>query len=418
MKNEKGFTFVEVMMAAGFTAVLSLSTMVVLARALEHQYVAMSVMHIEQIKQEMIRSLSDGKAWSKTIRFSSNVSSMTCLEPEASSRICTNDGTNLGEPIQDRPFILLDAGGNVIVDATNPSNGFTSQGANCSTFSVDGNDQCPFRFNLVWSAVCVVGECESPQIKVKADLLYTPGPGRKRTVFNVERHSIAAFYLSDPLVAMSPPPPSPPSADISSGCDKYIVPPGVTRLKVLAIGGGGGGSRSTPGCAYRHLSGAGGASVEAIVNVTPGEEIPYCIGAGGRAASGSGYTTKPNTCGSHKGKSGGTTYFGTYIVAKGGEYGQAWHYKNADGRGTPASKGGSYTTGAGVEIIGAQAGTSVKSLGACGGKAGLGMGAGACKGSTPGANYGGGGFGGDQYHYRMGPLASDGGPGRLLIEPL
>lgn len=75
----------------------------------------------------------------------------------------------------------------------------------------------------------------------------------------------------------------------SPGCHTYTVPAGIKKIKVTVVGGGGGGSRATPTCAYNMLSGAGGAGVIAIINVTPGQKINYCVGKGGDRPSGGGY---------------------------------------------------------------------------------------------------------------------------------
>ena len=213
------------------------------------------------------------------------------------------------------------------------------------------------------------------------------------------------------------------------GCFDYVVPPGVFRLRIVAIGAGGGGSRSTPGCAYMFLSGGGGASVVATVDVIPGDTIPYCVGIGGRRPLGTGWNASPRNCGDTSGGNGGDTYFGPYVRARGGAGGNGWHYKNEDRRGTPPSLGGTPSVGAGslgVTVISSNPGGTVSSRGACGGNAvipaneptlkGI-TGLGACSVSEPGGNYGGGGYGQVDSHYSTGD-ASAGADGYLSIEPL
>lgn len=224
----------------------------------------------------------------------------------------------------------------------------------------------------------------------------------------------------------------PPQVTLSNcvpGCFDYTVPPGVFRLRIVAIGAGGGGSRSTPGCAYMTLSGGGGASVVATVDVVPGDTIPYCVGIGGRRPLGTGWTTSPRNCGDFVGGNGGDTYFGGYLRARGGAGGNQWHYKNEDRRGTPPSLGGTPTVAAGtagVTVISSNPGGTVSSRGACGGNAVIPAnepalrditGLGACSVSAPGGNYGGGGFGQVNGHYSDGD-ASGGADGYLSIEPL
>lgn len=84
----------------------------------------------------------------------------------------------------------------------------------------------------------------------------------------------------------------------------FTVPTGITQLLVYAFGGGAGGGYSTAG-------GAGGCGA-ILLPVTPGQAIPYTVGAGGGGN------------GDFEGNSnGGTTTFGNpvtspYIVATGG----------------------------------------------------------------------------------------------------
>ncbi len=227
-----------------------------------------------------------------------------------------------------------------------------------------------------------------------------------------------------------------PPSDISfsgcvPGCFDYTVPNGVFTLRIVAIGAGGGGSRSTPGCAYVMLAGAGGATVVATVSVTPGDTIPYCVGIGGRKPLGAGWSASPRNCGDSAGGTGGDTYFGGYLRARGGSGGNGWHYKNEDRQGTPPSRGGTATVGAGTMGVGAisvnNGGTvSNRGNGVCGGNAfippgepalvGI-TGLGACNASNPGGQYGGGGYSRPDAHYSEGD-ASAGADGYMSIEPL
>lgn len=99
----------------------------------------------------------------------------------------------------------------------------------------------------------------------------------------------------------------------------WTVPDGVTTVYVSMCGGGGGGS-VIDGC-----GGGGGASIyRKPVTVTPGESIACTIGAGGlgnqsAATSDTSWVSKGNV----SGNDGGTTSFGSYLTAKGGERGYA-----------------------------------------------------------------------------------------------
>lgn len=174
----------------------------------------------------------------------------------------------------------------------------------------------------------------------------------------------------------------------------------MTAIKVVAVGAGGSGGRSTPTCYYQFLSGGGGAGVTAMVTVTPGQSLQYCVGAGGRQPTGGGYSS--GNCGDTGGFPGGDTYLGPaanpFVRAGGGAGGIGWHYSNGDGRGRPPTRGGTYTLGTGVTLLVGKDGGTVTTRGACGGDSGLAVdgansGKGACDANSPGVTYGGGGFG-------------------------
>lgn len=88
----------------------------------------------------------------------------------------------------------------------------------------------------------------------------------------------------------------------------FTVPPYVTRAKVTVIGGGGaGGTHATMPSGG---GGAGGWSVAVLPNCVPGQVIPVTVGAGGQSAQ------SPQN-----GQPGGTSAFGPYLAASGGQGG-------------------------------------------------------------------------------------------------
>lgn len=94
----------------------------------------------------------------------------------------------------------------------------------------------------------------------------------------------------------------------------FTVPDFIFKLRVQLWGGGAGGSTSSAGLA-KGGSGAGG-YVLSILDVTPGQMIPYTIGAGGAAGS--------------PGAAGGTSTFST-LTAGGGAAGATTIYPTAGG---------------------------------------------------------------------------------------
>ncbi len=177
----------------------------------------------------------------------------------------------------------------------------------------------------------------------------------------------------------------------------FTVPIGVTRVKVTVIGGGGAGGTHTT--IPSGGGGAGGQAIHVINGLTPGAVIPVTVGAGG----------VPWTGGSvGQGGSGGTSSFGAYVSATGGQGGG----------------GGSVVATAAGGGGGSAVGGDVNSGGSCGGdsiiqaaRGGDGGGPGAGRGTTgsvqgiPGQGYGGGGGGGGSSNTMGTGTGSPGGAG-------
>lgn len=77
-----------------------------------------------------------------------------------------------------------------------------------------------------------------------------------------------------------------PSPSIYTGSGSFVVPNGVSRIKVQTWGGGGGGGDSNAGG-----GGGGGGYAEAIVSVTAGNEFTLTVGSGGTPTNAGGNTT-------------------------------------------------------------------------------------------------------------------------------
>ena len=189
----------------------------------------------------------------------------------------------------------------------------------------------------------------------------------------------------------------------------FIVPCGVRRVRVLAVGGGSGGLNG-------RLGGGGSGYVSSgEIGVTAGQAVPVTVGSGGE-----GSTYKENN-GTQDSKAGGTSSFGAFLSAAGGEgrSGSA-NYRGAAG-GSGGGEGNGYSPGT------SGAGGTNGSNGSSGsGHWGVGLGQGAFPSHvlfirnrlTPGAGgrgvstthpyYGGGGGGGGILLNGSGPNAQAG----------
>lgn len=188
--NKFGFTLVELMITLGIGTVLMAAISTVLVQSTQQQTKAMGLIQIDLVRRNMIMALSSDQAWAKSI--SMNSTSMACL-----------NGTSACTPNNPQPFALYDEKNLIFDAATNSQNGLTLRGEPCPSASnpasfdlIHGNDNCPFRYDLKWSAACVLGQspdtCVDPQVLVSAKLLYRPGINK--IVISPARYSIAAYY--------------------------------------------------------------------------------------------------------------------------------------------------------------------------------------------------------------------------------
>ena len=168
----------------------------------------------------------------------------------------------------------------------------------------------------------------------------------------------------------------------------FVVPQGVSRLRVRAIGGGGGGGGNTSSGGAG--GGGGGGYAEGIYAVGPGQVLAVVVGGGGGGGV--------NNSGSASGNSGGTggaSSLGGFLSASGGIGGQG---SLAAGQGNSgpggAGSGGTVNMGGGTGNAGFNAGAA--GFGGHGGAAASGGGGGASSSGLPsgGAGPGGGGAGG------------------------
>jgi hypothetical protein len=184
----------------------------------------------------------------------------------------------------------------------------------------------------------------------------------------------------------------------------FVVPAGVSQVKVTAIGGGGaaGYHATLPGGG----GGQGGTAIDVIGGLVPGQVIAVGVGSGG---------VPPSSAGD--GGAGGTSSFGAYLSASGGGGGQG---------GTTAlfaTAGGAGGVGGGARIVQAGAmgcdGITVASRGGDGGGDGRGRGASGPVAGFAATGFGGGGGGGGTTTSTSNPVGSPGGagaPGRVIVE--
>jgi len=255
--SQSGFTLVETLVSIGIGTFLLGSIGALVAWTMQNQSHAMAVGQIEMMKQIILKNLDNDAAWMNTITKNSAAAKMDCL---VKLTPCTTTGAPGGPPMTDVNFALYDSGGKIYHDATDPAAGFDQRGNSCNGWSAAGNDQCPFRFDLKWSAVCAVGSCVAPQVMVSGTLLYRPSAGNpSRMILNPLNHSIHNHYVSPSACFAKTQIYNSPAGNPYS----FTVPANYNYMTVEAWGGGGGGagvSSIWTGCFPPAPGGAGTAS--------------------------------------------------------------------------------------------------------------------------------------------------------------
>jgi hypothetical protein len=193
------------------------------------------------------------------------------------------------------------------------------------------------------------------------------------------------------------------SMQVFTQSGNFIVPNGVSTVKVTVLGGGGsGGYHSTMPSGG---GGAGGRAKGIIASLTPGSVIPVTVGAGGAAPASA-----------QNGNNGGASSFGSYMSANGGAGGMggtAANFSNAGGAGGVASGGQVNMTGSyGSDSI------SAGCHGGDGGGPGNGRGASGPMVGMSAGGYGGGGGGGGMTTSggAVGSPGGAGGAGLVIVE--
>lgn len=195
----------------------------------------------------------------------------------------------------------------------------------------------------------------------------------------------------------------------------FVVPAGITKIKVCVYGGGAGGNGYYQVSSTGGGGGGGGGYAEGIYTVVPLSSYTVTIGSGGAGATGGGAL----------GSYGGATSFGILISATGGSPGALGYFGGNSGIGTGGylnttlGSGGSsgYSLSAGVSGAGGggPGGVSYGGNGAGGGGGGLGGGTGSAGfnvggNAQPNSGAGGGGAGAG-----ANVAGGDGAAGKVIV---
>jgi type II secretory pathway pseudopilin PulG len=191
LSSEKGLSIIEALILIGISGFVLASVVQLMVFMTSQQTSATVPVQLDLVRRNIITLVQGSSSWKNSIARNTGAQ-MNCLK----------NGTTCivgGGPVRNRLFAIYDGSGSSTpyYDPTNLANGFKPDGTRCNTFSASGNAQCPFRYELKWSAMCpAVGPCVNPQVKVTADLIYTAPSGTKKVPMNLTRYSIPELYRS------------------------------------------------------------------------------------------------------------------------------------------------------------------------------------------------------------------------------
>jgi hypothetical protein len=97
-----------------------------------------------------------------------------------SSLVCLKNNTDCTSASQNRReiYCLYSASNSLIYDSRNPSQGFSINGAPCTSFdSSRGNPYCPFRPRIYWKADCASAPCIAPPYDLIVEFEFKGGQG-------------------------------------------------------------------------------------------------------------------------------------------------------------------------------------------------------------------------------------------------
>lgn len=178
LNNRKGMSLIEVMIAAGLLALISLGVGTMLQNVSKEQKQNNLLVTLRELKIKFSNVIQDRKAWNYTMLASTN--GMTCLTanpPIACTAVTSSTPNNLGQ-VMDSTNTIFYSG----VNWATPTggNGFTETGANCTGFVATaggGNNACPIGFKMAWEPVCpATGSCINPSVRVTIRAIYNPAP--------------------------------------------------------------------------------------------------------------------------------------------------------------------------------------------------------------------------------------------------
>jgi Tfp pilus assembly protein PilE len=185
-KNKKGFSIVQVLVAAAITSVVSLGVVSMMESSRKMQRRTSLMSTLNDLRARIETNLRDQTAFNNTINGNST---SPFAQLKTSSLVTENTATTpVKFKMYDPAGLAWDMLGTAASDTAGPYSGFSEKGTPCTTFSPvlgSGKDECPISYRfLVW-ANCPKGTdttCKDPQLTLVARLVYNPSTAGSSTL--------------------------------------------------------------------------------------------------------------------------------------------------------------------------------------------------------------------------------------------
>lgn len=164
--NTRGLSILEVLFAAGILGFLLFSLLTLSHQLKKQQVRTANLSSIGIFKGNLSSVTLNSVSWQNTLK----ANSTSGLEVEAQTLRFSGNMDCLKTATTCDPssssFALIDSGGHVVYDGTDPNSGINFDGTICKGSS------CPMRFNLKWTPICpLTGPCIASQVSVEAEFV-------------------------------------------------------------------------------------------------------------------------------------------------------------------------------------------------------------------------------------------------------
>ncbi len=194
VRNNKGFTLIEIAIAMALVAVLLAGGYSLLFTGKNLQNKSQAMFWLTTLRGDIIAAVKNKDGFEATALDATNAA-MNCIKQKIQTPTAIISCADQTGPVPK----VFDKNKKIVVDTSSPSAGWDINGIACDTFdATNGNNECPFRYEVSWKALCADEGCSSPDHIFKGELkvafkrkdisinpitygfnIFLPGPGEK-----------------------------------------------------------------------------------------------------------------------------------------------------------------------------------------------------------------------------------------------